>query len=340
MEELQGTIVEKIGKDREYIEGYIEKAAKITIEEVERGGEKQTRGRVPAIMTELKVDSYGEVVKPMGVQLDRFKKNPVVINGHQSYMGVDAVLGQVDIDSIVQTEKRLSGDMLFNLTKIPGTDNFQEPKAAETFFKFQSRALRAVSIGFRSVDISKEPILPKQKGVTHTKSILLELSPVPIGALDTALAQFKSAMTKDDKMDFLRKIITPELSTDDRILIENALIQVREDTKDERRSLDPTMENAINKIQFETEFIQKAGKILSNANETALRDAANKINGVLAKLQPPEEPDKDDGKDEKKKPKDKKQSKPNKAHVVGKLNLQPMSNKQKQNIRKVNLQKM
>jgi len=132
-------------------------------------------------LTERTVDRYGEVVEPLGVVLETYKTNPVVLFQHGYTVDQGMLpIGKLDVDSAKITKKYFDADVHFD-----SDDKF----AAKVENKVRKGFLNAGSIGFKPITISKDTVLPKQNGITHKEWELMEFSIVTIPALPSALAQ-------------------------------------------------------------------------------------------------------------------------------------------------------
>lgn len=138
-------------------------------------------GAIKFRLTEKAIDRYGEVVMPKGAQLKNYKKNPVVLWAHNS--GATKVpIGKLVVDTIDITDDYLDAEVKFD-------EDGKDPFAAMIADKVRNGFLNTGSIGFKAIEISKEPVVDGQTNVTHKKWELLEFSIVPIPALPSALAQ-------------------------------------------------------------------------------------------------------------------------------------------------------
>ena len=130
-------------------------------------------GSITMRLTTLTVDRHGEVVKPDGVILKNYIKNPIVLFQHGwSEQGMIPI-GRILPDTIVVTKKYIDASIMFD-----ENDEF----AAKVADKLRNGFLNAGSIGFRRIETSEEPILAHQSGVTFIKWELYEFSIVPIPA--------------------------------------------------------------------------------------------------------------------------------------------------------------
>ena len=144
-------------------------------------------------LTERMVDRDSEVIEPKGILMDDYKSNPVFLWGHDVW-GDHLPLGKTLMDSVEQTDQYLDADVKFDLG-----DDF----AKLVYNKYKKGFLTSGSIRFVPVAVDSTPVLPGQKGVTVTKSNLLEFSgvilPANTGAvvLAKALEEFKDKVPDD-----------------------------------------------------------------------------------------------------------------------------------------------
>jgi len=296
-----------------HFDSYISDTKAISIDEPDKKG--LTFARVPFTLSTSEVDAHGEVVLPKGIDLKRFKKNPIVawahnvLGGFFSSASEDDIIGKIDVTTLLKTETSLIGDVLFNLTE-NDDGSLQDPRARKIFDKLNAGILNAGSIGFRSLERSEKNPIKGQTGVTHKKSELIEFSIVPVGSNPNAL-QKSLEKADDETKELIRKEFHDNFSSmTDEQLIEFAqkmngtgggggdIIQERELADSE------ILEDAGVSIAY----IEKAGKVLSSANEKELNEAINdvttgvangvkRINTVLSKLKKaetkPPKPNKD-----------------------------------------------
>jgi|SaaInlStandDraft_5_1057022.scaffolds.fasta_scaffold00762_21 hypothetical protein len=217
-------------------------------------------GSVKFRLTERKVDRHGEVVESSGMGLDNFKKNPIVLFGHGYSQQGMMPIGKIDIETIEQTDKYIDADVIFD-------EDSGDAFAIMVADKVRNGFLNAGSIGFSVVEISTDPVLPKQTGRTHTKSELLEFSIVPIPALASATARrefdelmlcAKSAGYNVDGYDEVFKAIEP-------------------DAEDRERYI-----KALEDIES---FHAKAGAVLSKKNKTIIKSAIQGMKSGMEALE-------------------------------------------------------
>lgn len=132
-----------------------------------------------AVISTSRLNSYGSRVLTEGIDLEQYRKNPVLLYMHQRcFDGKTFPLGFI-------TNLRVDGDRLI------GTPVFDEedPVAMSVYNKWERGFLRMVSAGLEIVETSKAPehLLPGQRRETISRSRLEEVSIVDIGANDDAL---------------------------------------------------------------------------------------------------------------------------------------------------------
>jgi len=135
-----------------------------------------------AVAASKVVDRDGEVVLPTafrGKGLASFKKNPVIPWSHN------------------WREPPVAKASEFNITDDEFTfrATFAETaKAEEVWQLYKNGFLNAFSVGFMPLAWDKEPVLEGQRGVTHTKAELMEISGVTIPSNREALVKAAAEM--------------------------------------------------------------------------------------------------------------------------------------------------
>ena len=159
-------------------------------------------GQIKHWISTVSIDTYGEVMLPKGAQLKHYKKNPMVLWGH-NYREPENIMGSnLEIEV---TEKGLMTLTQFALS---------EEKAARVFRLYKGKHLRMWSVGFIPIkgmkpkepkkDADLEKLYewvpnPEEVQWIHQKWRLLEYSAVPIGANPDALTiAVKEAGGPDD----------------------------------------------------------------------------------------------------------------------------------------------
>jgi len=125
------------------------------------------------------VNSYGTRVLTSGIDLEQFKRNPVLLWMHRrAFDGQSMPIGK--IDNLRVEEGKLIGTPVFDQN-----DDF----ARKIESKWESGFLRMASAGLEPQETSPDPalVLPGQTRETVTRCKLVEVSIVDIGSNDDAL---------------------------------------------------------------------------------------------------------------------------------------------------------
>jgi len=130
-------------------------------------------------------DRYGDIIRADGWELDNFKKNPVLLFGHNSR---DLPIGKVS-NIAVNASKQLIADVEFAAKEVS--------EFADSVYKMvKAGFLNAVSVGFKPTKMPNEIKDPATNawtgGFEFIGQELLELSVVPVPALPGALAIARS----------------------------------------------------------------------------------------------------------------------------------------------------
>ncbi len=159
-------------------------------------------------------DRHGETINPEGWDLKNYKKNPVILFGHD-YNALP--IGKA-INVYVEDNK-LKFDIQFASTQF----------GKEVFSLVKDGFLKAVSVGFKVIDWGDE-----SKGeFTYMKQELLELSVVPVGANQDALLPTKSIFKLVDNKLVVKKKKLDELLKEYQELKEKDIEELKEEPKEE-----------------------------------------------------------------------------------------------------------
>lgn len=129
------------------------------------------------------LNSYGSRVLTEGIDLAQYKRNPIILWMHRRCWEGDSMpIGRM-------TNIRKDGDLLIGTPEFDMNDEFAK-KIAQ---KWDKDFLRMASAGIEIKEVSVEPsmLVPGQTRPTITKSKLVEVSIVDIGANDDALRLMK-----------------------------------------------------------------------------------------------------------------------------------------------------
>jgi len=140
-------------------------------------------------------DRMGDVINQNGWQLDNYKKNPIILFGHDH----DKPIGRAT--NVYMKNGNLAIDVEFAPEEV-------DPFAAKIGRMVKAGFLKAVSVGFRPLDMK-----PIKSGYEFLKSELLEVSVVSVPANQEAIAFAKSFATEDE----LRRLFTAPEDTQKRI---------------------------------------------------------------------------------------------------------------------------
>jgi len=150
------------------------------------------------VASDESVDRYGDIVRADGWELKNFKKNPVLLFGHQSENPPIGTVPNIGVDNT-----RLMAGVKF----LPeGTYDF-----ADTIWRIvKAGALRAVSVGFLPLErptLIRDEENDRVTGFEFTRQELLELSIVPVPANPNALALAKSLQLNRE---FVKRVFVEE----------------------------------------------------------------------------------------------------------------------------------
>lgn len=154
---------------------------------------------ISAIVSDATVDRYGEIVK-QDWKLDNFKKNPVILFGHDAMQ----VIGKATRIEVIAG-------------KLHATIKFATTARAEEIYQlFKDGSLRAFSVGFRPTNVKFEKHGDREVAVL-TGNELLEISAVAVGANANALAvSVKSAPVRAKRYEDLTTRERHDLAHRDR----------------------------------------------------------------------------------------------------------------------------
>lgn len=131
-----------------------------------------------AVISTPRLNSYGARVLTEGIDIEQYQKNPVLLYMHRRGRKEDMPIG-------IMENLRVEGDTLY------GTPKFDDDTEDERNIgkKWERGTLRMLSAGLDILEWSEEPALlvAGQTRPTITKSKLIEVSVVDIGANDDAL---------------------------------------------------------------------------------------------------------------------------------------------------------
>ena len=130
------------------------------------------------------MNSYGTRILTAGIDLEQYRRNPVLLWMHRrNYQDTAGPIGRIE-------NLRLDG------TRLIGTPGFDQndPFAKQIQSKWENGFLRMASAGLELLEVSDDPSLAfdGQTRATVTRSKLIEVSIVDIGSNDEALKLYES----------------------------------------------------------------------------------------------------------------------------------------------------
>lgn len=174
---------------------FLTKVDKISINEVQQVGEEEKRTLRFVASNELQ-DRDGDIIESSGWKLDNYKKNPVILFGHD-YKGLP--VGKAITTEIDPYKKSLVQEIQF-----PTRDEYE---FGDTVYKLAKAGyLNALSVGFAGIesisiyDDGSEVYNGKNKflGKRYKKQELIEVSIVPVPSNPQALIEARSKGIIDD----------------------------------------------------------------------------------------------------------------------------------------------
>lgn len=199
------------------------------------------------VITNSNLNSYGSRVITSGIDLTQYKRNPILLWMHnRPFSGrKDEVLPLGYVDNL-----RTDGDNLIGTPVFDQKDEF----ARQIESKWDSGILKMVSAGLDVVELSDDPalLLPGQRRMTLTRSKLVEVSVVDIGANDDAIALYKDGVRLN-------------LSSGDNCEIP-LLLNKSDQEKVNMKTI--ALKLGLPETATETEILAAIGKLQQNAGET------------------------------------------------------------------------
>lgn len=138
----------------------------------------ETRMSKEAVITSSRLNCYGTRVLTEGVDLEQYRKNPILLYMHRRGSRDDMPIGIIE-------NIRIDGDFIYGTPKFDGDTEEEKIIAA----KWERGTLRMLSAGLEILEWSEaeEHLTQGQTRPTVTRSKLTEVSVVDIGGNDDAL---------------------------------------------------------------------------------------------------------------------------------------------------------
>jgi hypothetical protein len=206
------------------------------------------------VLSTSKVNSYGFRVLTEGIDLEQYRKNPILLwNHNRPYRGTtDEILPIGKIENL-----RLDGDKLIGTPVFDENDKF----ALKIKSKYETGIIRMSSIGFDVIETSEDPLLiaQGQRRATVTRAKLIEVSLTDIGANDDALVLYKDGNMINLSMGEDKDII-PTLTTDTNIIKNN-------ESNFKMKVI--ALKLGLPETATEAEILQKISELQQSASQTA-----------------------------------------------------------------------
>lgn len=220
--------------DKQYIEATITKA---------------DDGSFIAVASTNSIDRHGEIVDNNGWDLKAFKKNPVILWGHDHTEPAIGVSKKTWVEGVGKKAKLMIQPVLHDVTE----------KARAIKQLVEMGVIKSLSVGFKPIE-SKD-------GITFDKNELLEVSMVNVPAnSDAMMLAFKSLKDAGFKDKTIKEIGIPievidKLSQmEDRIIILEAMVKVQ-------KSINPSEIKIVRQRRSMTKVIAKAADRLLEADK-------------------------------------------------------------------------
>ena len=219
------------------------------------------------VISDSSLNSYGFRVLTGGIDLTQYRRNPILLWMHtRPFRGTtDEVLPLGHVEDL-----HIDGDSLIGTPVFDETDEFARRVKA----KWNAGVLKMVSAGLRVIEESTDPevLLQGQRFATVTKSKLIEVSIVDIGANDNAIALYNEK----------NQIINLALSKGEIFLtpITNPLTSIQMDVKQIALAL------GMPETATEQEVLQKAAQLREDASEVVRlrKEAQDRQNEAIVAL--------------------------------------------------------
>lgn len=145
------------------------------------------------VFSDQSVDRYNDTVAVNGWHLDHYRKNPIILFGHDSG-SIDSVIGRAK-------NVRIENDKLLGTVEFASAEVSATAEQVRRLVK--AGILRAGSVGFVPLKYKKSD--ERRGGIDFVEQELLEYSIVPVPALPSALIQ--NGATRSDAIEHLRSVL-------------------------------------------------------------------------------------------------------------------------------------
>lgn len=214
--------------------------------------EKQSDGSFIAIASTNSVDRHGEVVDNNGWDLKAFKKNPVILWGHDHNEPAIGVSKKTWVEGTGKKAKLMIQPLLHDVT--------EKAKAVKALVDMG--IIKTLSVGFKPLE--------SPDGITFTKNELLEVSMVNVPANADAMAMAYKGLKKAG---FDEEVIKDVVSTDS-IEVLDKLIALEETVSNLEQQVKAL---SVNPLKKQTEERLSLHKVVAKAADKLLEADKSKI---------------------------------------------------------------
>ena len=220
------------------------------------------------VISNSKLNAYGFRVLTEGIDTSQYVRNPILL-----WMHIRAFRGTTDdVLPIGRVENlRIDGDNLIGTVVFDEQDEFAKKIKA----KWDAGILKMVSAGLDVIELSDDPamLVQGQTRSTVTKSKLIEVSIVDIGANDDALVLFRDGKTivlssgNGQELDFMNLNNNPKTDAQmNKIALQLGLPE---------NATEQEIANAIAKLQNEASEVVQLRKNAEQSEEKAIEIAVS-----------------------------------------------------------------
>lgn len=181
---------------------------------IEAAIQKAEDGSFIAVASTNSVDRHGEIVDNNGWELKSYKKNPVILWGHDHTEPAIGVSKKTWVEGVGKKAKLMIQPMLHDVT--------DKAKAIKTLVEMG--VIKTLSVGFKPLE--------SPDGVTFTKSELLEVSIVNVPAnADAMMLGYKSLKDAGFKDSVIKEVGIPVEVVDKLTVMEKDIEELKTQVK-------------------------------------------------------------------------------------------------------------
>ena len=210
---------------------------------------KASDGSFIAVASTNSVDRHGEVVDNNGWDLKSFKKNPVILWGHDHNEPAIGVSKKTWVEGTGKKAKLMIQPILHDLTE----------KARAVKALVEGGWIKTLSVGFRPLE--------SPDGVTFTKNELLEVSIVNVPANADAMMMAYKGLKKAGFDDAVIKEVGIEAVSEEKAVVDE-LVSLRKDVEELRSEVKALPVNPVEKTEVKQRLSML--KVIARASDKLL----------------------------------------------------------------------